>query len=276
MNNMLINGQPGDQLPATDRGLHYGDGVFETLAVIKGSPRLWQQHITRLHRGCARLGIPMPDSAQLLEEVAQVAHQEAACVVKIIVTRGSGGRGYRAPAMVEPTRLVVRYPFPDYPSSHATEGVAIRLCDTTLGCNPRLAGIKHLNRLEQVLARSEWDDDAIAEGIMLDGEGHLIDGTMSNIFLVVDGVLHTPELSRCGVEGVMRAAVIEVACQQSIPLHIKSVTLQMLEGASEVFVTNSLFGIWPVRRCAHHRYGVGAVTRSLQQALNSVLERSHA
>lgn len=276
MTNCLINGQPGEQIAVTDRALHYGDGLFETIAVIKGSPRYWARHIARLQRGCERLEIPMPDSHVLREDVARIACNDAACVVKIIITRGSGGRGYRPPAVVEPTRLVMRYSFPDYPPTHATEGVAIRLCDTPLGCNPRLAGIKHLNRLEQVLARSEWSDDAIAEGIMLDADGHLIDGTMSNLFLVIKGALYTPELSRCGVEGVMRATVIEAAHQSTIPLHTVPLKHTLLAEAEEIFITNALIGLWPVNRCGDHRFAVGPITRRLQHALALQMESFHA
>lgn len=276
MTNCLINGQLGEQIAVTDRALHYGDGLFETIAVIKGSPRYWARHIARLQRGCERLGIPIPESLALREEVARVTGDEAACVVKIIITRGSGGRGYRPPAVVEPTRLVMCYPFPEYPPAHAIEGIAIRLCDTPLGCNPRLAGIKHLNRLEQVLARSEWSDDTIAEGIMLDSEGHLIDGTMSNLFLVIDGALYTPELSRCGVEGVMRAAVIEAARRNAIPLHTVPLKQTLLAEAEEIFITNALIGLWPVNRCGEHRFSVGPITRRLQQALALQMESSLA
>ncbi len=272
MNNVLINGQPGDQIPITDRALHYGDGVFETIAVFNGSPRLWGRHIARLHKGCERLSIPMPESDRLREEVAKVAGNEAACVVKIIVSRGSGGRGYRPPVPAAPTRLVIPYPFPDYPPARSAEGVEIRLCDTPLGCNPRLAGIKHLNRLEQVLARSEWDDDTVVEGLMLDGDGHLIDGTMSNLFLVNDGVLCTPDLSRCGVEGVMRSVVIEAAQQNNIPLRIESLNLSMLKSAQEIFITNALIGIWPVIRCGDIRYTPGLITRQLQHQLSFLIE----
>lgn len=276
MNNILINGLPGEQLPVTDRALHYGDGVFETMAVLNGEPRLWERHLARLYKGCERLGIPAPDSKLLREEVVKVARAEVACVVKIIVSRGSGGRGYRPPDVVVPTRLIMRYPFPDYPPAHATEGVAIRLCETMLGCNPRLAGIKHLNRLEQVLARSEWHDDEIVEGIMRDGEGHLIDGTMSNLFLVIDGTLYTPDLARCGVEGVMRSVVIDVAQQNNVPVVIASLQPAMLEKAEEIFITNALIGIWPVTRCGTHHFPPGPVTRRLQHLLASQMELSHA
>lgn len=276
METILINGQPGQQIPVTDRALHYGDGLFETIACINGAPRFWERHVTRLLAGCERLGIPPPDTATLRSEIARLASTEAACVVKVIISRGSGGRGYRPPLPALPTRVVIRYPFPEYPPSHSLAGVRVRLCETPLGCNPRLAGIKHLNRLEQVLARSEWDESDIAEGLMGDGDGHLVEGTMSNLFLVKDGVLLTPDLSRCGVEGVMRSVVMELAREMRIALQICPLEAAMLGEGSELFLTNSLIGIWPVTRCGEHHYPCGPITRQLQQALAPLLELPHA
>jgi 4-amino-4-deoxychorismate lyase len=168
--------------------------------------------------------------------------------------------------------VLIRYPFPDYPQEYRSAGVTTRICETPLGCNPRLAGIKHLNRLEQVLARSEWEDPAIQEGIMLDSDGHIIEGTMSNLFLISNNMLYTPDLSRCGVTGVMREVVIELA--NSLGISVKSITMHrsMLEEGDELFLTNSLIGIWPVVRCDDKVYALGAVTSLLQQSLAPLLE----
>lgn len=276
MDTILINGLPQSQLPVTDRGFQYGDGLFETISVIHGKPRLWERHLARLQLGCLRLNIPMPDSRLLHDEVVRVGQGAERCVVKLIVTRGSGGRGYRPPQPAMPTRVVIRYPFPDYPAANASEGVSLRLCETTLACNPRLAGIKHLNRLEQVLARSEWEGNEIAEGVMLDGEGNLIEGTMSNIFLIKEGVLHTPDLSRCGVAGIMRDLVLEQAVALQMPIKIGQLPAQLLAQAEELLITNSLIGIWPVSRCDDLHYQPGPVTRQLQQSLASLLEHEYA
>lgn len=275
MATILFNGQPSDSVPVTDRGLHYGDGLFETLAVINGTPRFWQRHFDRLLIGCTRLKIPAPAEELLLQEIATLSQGKGSCVIKLIITRGSGGRGYRPPHPVTPTRLLICYPFPQYPERNSTAGVEIRLCKATLGCNPLLAGIKHLNRLEQVLARSEWDDDMIAEGLMANHEGNIIEGTMSNIFLVCKGELHTPDLSACGIDGVMRGIVIEQARLLDIPLRITNITPTQLGQGSELFLTNSLIGIWPVNRCGEQTYTVGPVVKQLQQALAPLLESTH-
>lgn len=266
---MLINGEERTQLDATDRGLQYGDGLFETLAVRDGAPEHWERHLRRMHDGAQRLGIPVPDPQLLAEEAARVCHDGGRGVLKIILTRGAGGRGYRSPVQPTPTRVLSLHPWPDYPADHAEQGVRLRLCRTALGLNPALAGIKHLNRLEQVLARSEWDDADIAEGLMLDSDGRLVCGTMSNLFLVRDGELYTPELTRCGVEGTTRARVLETAADHGIRCHITDLQLDALWGADEVFVCNSIIGVWPARQVEQHSYTCGPVTRRCIQWLSA-------
>jgi len=179
----LINGELNETLSAQDRGLHYGDGVFETIAVNKGNLLCWDKHYERLQFGCQILDFACP-AKELLQNEAQQVISDAKEVLKIILTRGAGGRGYNPPKQITPTRIVANYPWPDYSDKQVKEGVKVRICDFRLGFNPKLAGIKHLNRLEQVLARNEWTDMGIAEGLMLDQNDNIIEGTMSNIFMV--------------------------------------------------------------------------------------------
>ncbi len=244
----LVNGVPATSLSLEERALHYGDGLFETLAIREGRPEFWEEHLRRLRSGCEHLGFPAPDSPLLESEARQLCGERERGVLKIIVSRGTGGRGYRPPERANPTRILSLHPWPEWPESHQTQGVEARICSTPLACNPALAGIKHLNRLEQVLARAEWGDPAIAEGIMLSTDGHLVEGTMSNLFLVRDGRLLTPDLSRCGVAGIMREKVMESACRLGIECETLFLGLEELEKAEGVFLTNSLIGIWPVRR----------------------------
>ncbi len=260
---MLINGHALDKVDALDRGLHYGDGLFETLAVRAGQPLLWRRHRQRLAEGCARLGLPPPDDSLLDQEAAQVCAGVTQGVLKIILTRGVGGRGYRAPAAAQPTRIVARYPWPDYSSESATRGIVIRVCATRMAQNPSLAGMKHLNRLEQVLARNEWDDPRIAEGIMLDNEERVISGTMSNLFLVKAGALLTPDVTQCGVAGVMRGLILDIAARLDITARIGEITLNDVLEADEVFVCNSLIGLWPVRQLAERHYVRGPLRTRL-------------
>jgi 4-amino-4-deoxychorismate lyase len=268
----MINGEMTELLSATDRGLHYGDGLFETIAMINGTPRLWTHHMERLQRGCAVLQLPPPDPQQLHAEALTLCGSAERAVLKLVLTRGSGGRGYRPPPQVVTQRLLFRYPWPDYGDPDA--GIHLRLCQTPLACNPRLAGVKHLNRLEQVMARAEWDDPTIHEGLMCDLDGQVKEGTMSNLFWVAGGRLYTPDLSRCGVAGVMRAQVVGLASELGIELNCAKIDPQGLARVDEIFLTNSLIGIWPVCRYAGRDFPPGGVTQRLRRALHTRLEQA--
>ncbi len=247
---MLIDGLPSEQISISDRGLQYGDGLFETIAVFEGRMPLWPRHMARLQRGEERLGFPLTDKHLLEREAGNLCKGIGQGIVKIILTRGSGGRGYRPPSEPHPRRILTKHPWPDYPQAWYREGVRVRLCETRLSRQPRLAGIKHLNRLEQVMARSEWDDPGFAEGLMCDEFGHLISGTQSNLFLLKDRTLMTPQLDQCGVAGVMREQVM--ACAAGLGLEVRAVRMQPddLEQADGVFLTNAVWGVCPVSEVA--------------------------
>lgn len=273
---MLINGEAMQSVSAEDRGLQYGDGLFETLAVANGKPLLWRQHMTRLRRGCERLALPAPDEVRLRREALEVSQGRQHGVLKITYTRGAGGRGY-SPADAGPaTRIVQSFPWPDYPNHYASDGIAAIVCDTRLSRNPALAGIKHLNRLEQILARSEWDTPDIAEGLMLDTEGCVIEGTAANVFVVKEGVAATPDLTQCGVEGIMRALVLEHLDRLGIPCEVRAMGLEAVKSADEIFLTNSLIGVWPVRRLTDRTYPIGPITRQVVATLNEVVREVDA
>jgi len=264
---ILVNGEPASTVSVFDRGFQFGDGLFETIPVYRGVPLLWERHLARLARGAARLGIVAPSPDLLTSEAQRLcaAGGDGRAVIKIILTRGIGTRGYAADSASAPTRVVYRTPWPDYPAESARDGVSLHVCDTPLSGNPRLAGIKHLNRLEQVLARAEWRNEH-ADGIMCH-DGNVIEGTRSNVFIVADQMLRTPDVSACGVEGVMRAVVLETASRLGIRCEVARLTLADLDQASEIFITNSLIGAWPVRHVRARNYSVGPVTRTIQEAI---------
>ena len=266
----LVNGEPGERIPVSDRGLLYGDGVFETIAIREGRPQHWQRHVNRLQAGCTRLGIQPFESAQLAAEADTIIKGTDKGVLKLIVTRGSGGRGYRVAETAASTRIMQLHPWPEYPAANAEQGVKTRLCEIHLGHNPALAGIKHLNRLEQVLARQEWTDNDIREGLLLDAGGNLVEGTTSNLFIVSDGVLMTPDLSRCGVAGIMRTIILELAEQQGLDTRVTQISRQALLQADEVFLSNSLIGIWPVIAVGESMYRKGAITLQIQKLLAGI------
>lgn len=265
---MLIDGRPEDRLPAGDRGLHFGDGVFETMAVDAGRVLCLDRHLARLEHGCARLGIPAPALQALQGECERVCEGVGRAVVKILVTRGVGGRGYAPDPDASPTRIVARYPWPAYRPGIRNEGAAVRICETRLGRNPRLAGIKHLNRLEQVLARCEDDPLGCDEGIMLDDRERVVEGISSNVFTVHDGRLRTPEIVECGVAGVVRAVVIEQArALTGSDAAVGHLGLDELLAADECFLTNSLIGVWPVNAIGDRAMSPGPVTARVQETL---------
>lgn len=265
---MLINGEHTDSIHIADRGLQYGDGLFETIAVNRKQPVFLSQHLERLITDCRKLKIPPPDTRILTEEAYQLCQHADAAVLKIIVTRGSGGRGYKQPESIQPTRILSLHPFPDYPSSHRQNGVQVRFCQTRLGLNPALAGIKHLNRLEQVMARAEWQDPAIQEGIMQDVNGYVIEGTMTNIFLVKQDQVFTPALDRSGVAGIIRRLIVMLSSRYDLWVIEKNITKNELLNADEIFVCNSVIGIWPVAQLENQSFPVGMTTKRIQTWLH--------
>jgi 4-amino-4-deoxychorismate lyase len=260
----LLNGESKHCIEFSDRGFQYGDGLFETIEIINETPVFLNRHLRRLNQGCERLLIPMPDISTLRKEALQLSKDSTHAVLKLIVTRGSGGRGYRQPDAINTTRLFSLHPYPDYSENFTLLGVNARFCKARLGLNPYLAGIKHMNRLEQVLARSEWDSSEIQEGLMLDVNEHVVEGTMSNIFLVKDKILYTPEITQCGVKGILRDIIIQLAKKYLISVVEKDITKDELFSADELFITNSIIGVWPVKQLEWRNYGVGGVTRQLQ------------
>lgn len=264
---VLINGvtpsDPSHALGVEDRGFHYGDGVFESALLLNGRVRFLDEHLRRLALGCERLGIRVPDAALIKSDVQRLTGSASRSVLKIIVTRGIGPRSYRPSTRPEPTRVVALYPAPQVSSVPLT----VRWCDTRLGRNARLAGIKHLNRLEQVLAQAEWNDEHIHEGLMLDTEGELVSATASNVFLIRDGVLITPDLRFCGVRGILRAEVLRVAAQQGIVVREEPLWPHDMDSASEVFLTNSIRGIRSVATLGSLQWGPGVIADKLQRVL---------
>ncbi|MEN8260932.1 MAG: aminodeoxychorismate lyase [Pseudomonadota bacterium] len=260
---ILINGDESGCIDAGDRGFQYGDGLFETMGISNSIPIFLAAHLDRLFDGAMRLSIPMPDRKLLEEEASALAVCQPEGVLKIIVTRGSGGRGYRLPESQRPLRVLTTHPKPEYPETVRDAGIKAVLCKTRLGHNPQLAGIKHLNRLEQVLARSEWQGTDILEGLMLDQMGFVVEGTMSNVFLVEGKCLYTPKLDRCGVAGIIRKMIIDHARRNNFVVRILRITLARFMQAEEIFFTNSIIGVWPVFRFEAHRYRVGPISGQL-------------
>jgi len=259
----LVNGQISAFLPVTDRGLAYGDGVFETLAVFSGRPRWWQDHMDRLSLACERLSIRCPAQTILLSEVQNVSAGQVRCVVKIILTRGSSERGYGATRTAAPTRIVSAHAWPDN-SPYAGSGICTKILSIRLGLQPALGGMKHLNRLEQVLAATEVNARGVDDGLLLDAENFLISAVSSNIFLVSGERLLTPRLDRCGIRGVVRGRILK---EFKSRCELRRISTDMLSETDEIFLCNSIRGIVPVRVIDSHSFQPGPVVRELQEWL---------
>jgi 4-amino-4-deoxychorismate lyase len=270
---VLVDGCEDTRVSVADRGLHYGDGLFETILIRDGMPCLWERHLARLAIGADRLGLPQPSRSLLREEAARICAGLDDGLLKLIVTRGVGGRGYRPPASPHPRRILLSYASPPDADPLAHGGVAIRYCETPASVNPRLAGIKHLNRLDAVLARQEWDDPEIAEGLMCDDAGAVVGGTMTNLF-VWDGVaLATPSVVRSGLAGTVRSVALEAAARAGIACVERTVTRRMIEEAVGLFLTNARIGVWPVVRLAERGFDPErlpvALLRQIRQAAHT-------
>ena len=257
---ILVDGQPQDQVSAQDRGLLYGDGLFETIRFTGGVAPLWSRHMQRLARGCERLRLPVPDPALLWREALAMTQGMAQSVLRITLTRGVGARGYAMPTTPQATRVVAAFPLPALDAATYRDGLRLHLCETRLAEQPLLAGLKHLNRLEQVLARAEWSDPAITEGLLCDARGNAISATAANLFAVVDGAPVTPALDRCGVAGVLRAELLEALPR----VDVRDLPLAECLRASELFLSSSVRGILPVQAVADKVFAPGPVARAMQ------------
>ncbi len=264
---VLVNGRRSEDVSALDRGFAFGDGVFRTIRCVAGRPLNWTRHLERLRADCATLALEAPGEELLLAEVSAVAPRDA--TVKIVVTRGASGRGYAMPGGVVPTRVVAAFPPPAYPEALGREGVAVRRCRLVLSEQPRYAGAKTLNRLENVMARSEWTDSAIHEGLIADAKGRVIEGTMSNVFVARAGRVATPGLARCGVVGAQRERVRDFLREEGLECAERDIGWDELEAADEVFLTNSLIGVWPVARLEGRTMAPGPIARRMRQRVEA-------
>jgi len=267
---ILVDGKRSDHLNVLDRGFAYGDGVFRTMRAAQREIPFWARHYRKLASDCAVLGITCPDEELLRRELNEVLRSETDCILKVTVTRGLGGRGYAVPLQPTVTRIVASFPLPPVPSQYHRSGVRARWCNMRLSIQPRLAGVKHLNRLENVLARSEWNDSEIAEGLMLDTEANVIAGTYCNLFLFEQGRLVTPDLSGCGIAGVQRERVFEAAIRLGIACSVEAISRARVCNSDQVLLVNSVIGLWWVSALDEWRWQRCEHTAALGQCLEKL------
>lgn len=254
-----------------DRGLFYGHGLFESILLDQGRTPLESLHFARLARDAPRLHLPL-DIDCLREQFARFkvnlqSHNIDSGVVKVIITAGIGGAGYRLPESVIPRHLFLHRPLP--PDNDAiAQGVSLREIDYRLPTNPLLAGIKHLNRLDQIMARAEWSDHYF-DGIMLDTDGAVIETTCANIFVRSAQGWATPSLTQCGIKGVMRTLVMdELLPSIQQPVREAELTLHDVVSCREIFICNAVRGIMPVVNVSNkYFWTIGKDTLSVRDAL---------
>ncbi|EPD3275095.1 aminodeoxychorismate lyase [Cronobacter sakazakii] len=251
---LLINGIEQDCLSATDRAVQFGDGCFTTARVRDGVVHLLEAHLARLHEGCERLMIPVPDIDTLRDEMRQAAQGQGSAVVKVIISRGAGKRGYSIAGCSAPTRIVSRSAYPDFYSEWRERGVSLATSPVRLGRNPHLAGIKHLNRLEQVLIRTHLEQTSADEALVLDSEGWVTECCAANLFWRKGKAVFTPRLDHAGVDGLMRRHTIGLLNQSVWRLSEINAPASALEEADEVFICNALMPLVPVRSIDGHAY----------------------
>ena len=247
-NHTLINGITADYLSIDDRGLHYGDGLFETIKLAQGRLYYWVKHYRRLQASAEKLLIACPAQSVFEQDIRSLLQSNSHTgVIKIILTRGGGERGYAFGNKRQPTRIVQFGDIPQYEEAFYKQGIQAGFCQHRLSGNSALAGIKHLNRLDNVLARNTLDKRC-QEGIMLNQQGKVIEGCMSNLFFIQHNTLHTPALRDAGVDGVIRNRLLALAADAGLPCHVGDYATEDVLAADEIFFSNSLIGLWPVRR----------------------------
>ncbi|KFX07872.1 4-amino-4-deoxychorismate lyase [Pectobacterium betavasculorum] len=251
---LWINGKLTEQLSALDRGIQYGDGCFTTARVCNGEIVWLERHIARLQQAATRLLFPLIDWENLRAEMILSAQGLSSGVVKVMLTRGVGGRGYGAQGCVQPTRIVMQADYPAHYADWREQGISLNLSPVALAKNPLLAGIKHLNRLEQVLIRAHLDQTSADETLVLDTSDALVECCAANLFWRKGHRVYTPDLSQSGVDGVARQHIIALLAESDFALQIVSEPVTTLTDADEVLICNALMPIVPVNQAHVWRY----------------------
>lgn len=261
-----------DQISIKDRAFNYGDGVFETIAVHHYKLHYWSEHYYRLKVGCDKLAIKPPNENDLLSDIAKLDLSESSSVLKIVVSRGDGGRGYSVIGVGEPNIVISKNPWPAFVEPYQQKGIKVRLCQHRLTINSALAGIKHLNRLDQILARNEWHNDDYQEGLMLDQNDYLLEGISSNLFVKINQQWITSPIKDCAIAGVMREAVVRKMNELGINMEQRKIHVSELSSVKEMFVSNSIWGIVPVVSCESNLFAIGNNTQQLQMEIEQERE----
>lgn len=264
--NLITDLYNNSQADLMDRGLHYGDGLFETMLLEAGHINYWSEHYQRLLTSATRLEIPCPGRSWFEQQLQPFIDFEQTLVLKIILTRGPGGRGLQLPDDLVPNVYILHYP---YSKDNNNQYVTATVSEITLPINKNLAGLKHLNRLDYVLATQQLKKRAgFNEALLVDTQGYVIESIINNLFFVVGNELNTPDLSESGVDGIFRNLIINSLKQTGKKVKIGHYTIQNIISADECFVCNSVQGIRPVIRIEETEFSIGPLTQQLQQVFH--------
>ncbi len=271
-----VNGKLVSGVAPTNRGFAYGDGVFRTMRLLDGQLQDWPQHYQTLVADCSKIQIVCPSAELLMQDFRALmmsgpGGEAVSSIIKVIITRGEGARGYAPPAICEPTRVLVQSPLPVYPPEIYHQGVALYTCQTRLAQQPLLAGIKHLNRLENVLARAEVKDPRFFDGLLCDYDGHVIEAVSGNLFLQKDGVIMTPLLDQCGVAGVMRQKIMDWYRTHGQPVAVTRISPENLLTADAVVIANSVYGVLQVMQIDAHAIAADDWAETLRSHLHYII-----
>lgn len=250
----LINGIPQETLPASDRAIQFGDGCFTTARIAAGQICLLDAHLQRLQMACEKLLIPFVAWAELQREMVELARGNERGVLKVIISRGSGGRGYSAANCLHPVRILSVSGYPAHYDGWRREGITLELSPVRLGRNPHLAGVKHLNRIEQVLIRTHLEQTDADEALVLDSEGVVTECCAANLFWRNGKDIFTPRLDQAGVNGLMRQFCLQQLAHSGyrvVEVHAREA---VLAEADEMVVCNALMPVVPVRQYGSQRF----------------------
>jgi len=262
-----VNGQRCSTIAVNDRGLSYGDGLFTTILVANGQCCLLEKHLSRLQQGIKLLAIAQIDFNQLIGQLVSLGEQLEQGLIKVIITRGAGVRGYSSVGCDSPSVIVSTGDLPANYRQLRVKGICVGVSTVALGLNPVTAGLKHLNRIEQVLVRQQIDQHNWQDAIVLDCQGFIVESNLANLFWVDQGILYTPSLDFAGVDGVMRARVLEQAKDLELEVKCDRYRLSSIIGASEIFITNSLMQLVPIVGIEEYKYAIGPITKALSKLL---------
>jgi 4-amino-4-deoxychorismate lyase len=269
-----VNGKLSETISVKDRSFQYGDGAFTTMLTNSGQIQLWEYHRQRMDACLRALSIPKPDWLLVEAWLQQAVKHNPKAGLKLLVSRGVGGRGYGIEGATHPTIVISHFDYPEHYSQWQQSGIALGVSSVRLGINPRLAGHKHNNRLEQILIKREIEQESWQDAVVLDIDDNVIETSIANLFWCKSGKLFTPNLDKCGITGVMRKQVIQFAENRNIEVQTSEYSVAELVDAKEVFMTNSLLGIVPITQINLNinkspiEFEIGAITRNFQEKLN--------